>query len=58
MVNFSQTTRRYNPEDSHLHIKVDLKEIECVLTEFSRLQTGTDGASCEHGNELSGSIKG
>jgi hypothetical protein len=29
LVNFYQTTRRYNPEDSHLSIKMVLKEIGC-----------------------------
>jgi hypothetical protein len=27
LVNFYQTTWHYNPEDSHLNIKMDLKEI-------------------------------
>jgi hypothetical protein len=26
LVNFYQTTRRYNPEDSHLNIKTDFNE--------------------------------
>jgi hypothetical protein len=37
-VNFYQTTRRYNPEDSHLrtHRRENLKSYLCVVTDFWR----------------------
>jgi hypothetical protein len=37
LVNFYQTTRRYNPEDSHLHThrRENLKSYYILLTSFS-----------------------
>jgi hypothetical protein len=32
LVNFYQTTRRYNPEDSHLHDKINIVEIGCTTS--------------------------
>jgi hypothetical protein len=37
LVDFYQTTRRYNPEDSHLSIKIDVKEIECGSVDWIEL---------------------
>jgi hypothetical protein len=73
LVNFCQTTRRYNPEDSHLcthrrenlksylieHLIKSLKKKNIrVVTGLNWLMIGYNGGSCKHSNESSGSIKG
>jgi hypothetical protein len=39
------------------NIKMDLREIEWVCTDWISLDKDKDKGSCEHDNELSGSIK-
>jgi hypothetical protein len=42
LVNFCQTTGCYNPEDSHLNIKMDCKKIECMGVNWIHLTQNRD----------------